>query len=154
MNNSRRENLQRNVKLFATVFAMFIIYVVIDFSFTLPTDIEKQQYRIPLPNLEADRVYFFKADNQQVIIIRYSENLQKKLKIDMTQNQGYFVAYALGTYLSCPLDVIDKQYLKESCSNATYDFAGEPLPNNQNFTALRVPVYNFCKDFSCINLRL
>ena len=153
MTNTRRQNLQRVVKIFGTIILLSIIYVTIDFFITVPTDIATEHFRISLPALDTDQVYFFKAGNKQIVIIRYSELLKQKFKVDPLTHQGYFVAYALGTYLSCPLQFKEDQYLKESCSSALYDFSGRPV-NSENFPALRVPVYNFCKDFSCINLRL
>ncbi len=153
MNNSPKQKLQRLVKIFGAIIALSIIYVTIDFFITVPKDIATENYRIALPALETDRVYFFKGGNKQVVIIRYSELLKQKFKVDPSTHQGYFVAYALGTYLSCPLQVIEDKYLKESCSSARYDFAGRPV-DSDNFTSLRVPVYNFCPDHSCINLRL
>lgn len=120
----------------------------------MPSGPPTQKYTVALPNLQTDQVYYFKAGKQQIVIIRYSKQLQNKFKVDMSKHPGYFVAYAFGTYLSCPLEVVENQFLKESCSSARYDFAGQPVSGNQNFTALQVPVYNFCEDYSCINLRL
>jgi len=153
LNNSRRQKLQRLVKISGSVITLAIIYVTLDFFITVPTEIATENYRITLPALENDRVYFFKAGNKQIVIIRYSELLKQKFKVDPLTHQGFFVAYALGTYLSCPLQVIEDKYLKESCSSAHYDFSGRPV-GSDNFTSLRVPVYNFCPDHSCINLRL
>jgi len=147
LNTPRRQKLLRIVKLFASFILLFIVYVTVDFFIDKPDLPELQRYRINLPPLDTDKVYFFKVDNKQIVIVHYSDILRQKY------NSNYLVAYALGTYLECPLKVIDNQYLQESCSSAKYDFSGKPL-NSNNFTALRVPVYNFCPDHSCINLRL
>jgi hypothetical protein len=153
LNNKRRQNLLRIVKIFGTIIILSILYVTVDFFINVPTEIATEKFRIPLPALDTDQVYFFKGGNKQVVIIRYSEILKQQLKLDPLTHQAYFVAYALGTYLECPLQVIEGKYLKESCSSARYDFAGRPV-DSDNFTSLRVPVYNFCPDYSCINLRL
>jgi len=79
--------------------------------------------------------------------------MQLKLFSTTQDSPQFLVAYALGTYLGCPLEVVEGELFKESCSTAHYNFAGKPAGDNQNFTALRVPVYNFCPDYSCINLR-
>ena len=130
------------------------MFVLFDFANTNQQRVKAESIRVPLPALQTDQVYFVKFDNRQLVLMRYSSILQQALfpLESVTDAPQYLVAYALGTYLGCPLEVVDEQYLKESCSSASYDFAGKPLDNNQNFTALAVPVYNFCHDYSCITL--
>jgi len=126
---------------------------MVDFSTTDSTPDSARSYRIDLPPLQLDRAYFFKAGNRQIVIIRRSAKLVQA-QSSAARKSAYFVAYALGTNLGCPLQVVDGNRLKESCSSAMYDFSGQPVGEDKNFTALHVPVYNFCDNFSCINLRI
>ena len=130
---------------------LWLMFVMFDFASSGTLSADADPIRVPLPVLEADRVYFVKFDNRQLVVMRYSSLLQQSL-FPGGDAPDYLVAYALGTYLGCPLDVVNNQYLKESCSSASYDFAGQPQDNNQNFTALAIPVYTFCPDNSCITL--
>ena len=145
MSQSKRKKLHRLIRLFALVTLIFLIYVLVDFSTTENSRDEGRSYRIALPSLALNRAYFFKAGARQIIIVR---------KAGSGGADDYFVAYAIGTNLGCPLQEVEGFKLKESCSSAQYDFNGQPVGRNPRFTALHVPVYNFCDDFSCINLRM
>ena len=144
MNNNRRQNLHRAIRLFALVSFAFLIYVLLDFSTSDQTEDKARLYQLQLPDLALNKAFFFKVGARQIVIVRRAQT---------SQVDDYLVAYALGTNLGCPLQQIDGLKLKESCSGAQYDFSGKPV-NQQGFTALRVPVYNFCEDFSCIKLRM
>ncbi len=132
---------------------LIILYVAQDYFSNDDEKIVLQKITVPIPALGLDKAYFIKVDNKQLVIIRYSDVLRHSLASIKNQHENYFVAYAFGTYLGCPLDVVEEHLLKESCSSAVYDFAGRPV-NSESFPALRVPVYNFCEDYSCLNLRL
>ena len=135
---------------------MWLVFVMVDY-FNVDTTSSAEQVRIPLPPLTQDRAYFVKFDQRQLVVMHYSAQMLHRLFpagiTEPAQYPKFLVAYALGTNLGCPLLVIEDEYLKESCSSASYDFAGRPRDNNQNFTALRVPVYSFCPDFSCIKIQ-
>lgn len=138
---------------------MLCTYVVIDFSIGNNHSTEPLNTRINLPELDFDRPYFIKSNNRQLLVIRYSESLRNSLFEDIAgSNQAkpkYLVAYGYGTNLGCPLQPLPGEMMvKESCSQARYDFAGRALDATQGFPALRVPVYNFCPDLSCLNLSL
>ena len=136
---------------------MWLVFVMVDY-FNVDTTGSSEQVRIPLPPLTQDRAYFVKFDQRQLVVMQYSDQMQRSLfsagMTETAQPPQFLVVYALGTNLGCPLQVIEDEYLKESCSNASYDFAGKPLAENADFTALRVPVYTFCSDYSCIKLQL
>jgi len=153
LNNPKIVYLQRLIKIFVIAALVWLMFVMVDYFNPDRSPADAQQIRIPLPPLTADRAYFVRFDQRQLVVMRYSSQMQLKLFSTTQGSPQYLVAYALGTYLGCPLDVVDGELLKESCSTAHYDFAGKPAGDNQNFTALRVPVYNFCPDYSCINLR-
>jgi hypothetical protein len=145
LNQHKRQNLQRAIRLFALVTILFLVYVLIDFSTTDKTQDDVQAYRIALPELDLNRAYFFKVGTRQIVIVRQARQ---------GKAEDYFIAYAIGTNLGCPLQEVAGHKLKESCSSAEYDFSGQPVGIEKRFTALHVPVYNFCDDFSCINLRM
>lgn len=141
----RRQTLQRAIRLLALISVAFLAYVLIDFSTVDTTTADVQTFRVSLPPLALKQAYFFKVKNRQIVIIRHARQGEAK---------DFFVAYAIGTNLGCPLQVVDGTRLKESCSSAEYDFRGQPLLRDKGFTPLHIPVYNFCDDFSCIKLRL
>ncbi len=141
----RRQTLQRAIRLFAFISIAFLSYVLIDFSTVDTTATDTETIRVSLPPLALKQAYFFNVKNRQMVIIRHAHKGDPK---------DFFVAYAVGTNLGCPLQVVDGARLKESCSSAEYDFNGQPMSLDKGFTPLHVPVYNFCDDFSCIKLRL
>lgn len=158
MNNPKIVYLQRLIKIFVIASLMWLVFVMVDYFNPDSRAGDGELIRIPLPPLVDDRAYFVRFDQRQLVVMRYSSERQLKLfsasSASRPDTPQFLLAYALGTYLGCPLEVLDGQYLKESCSTALYDFAGRPALDNQNFTALMVPVYTFCPDYSCINLRL
>lgn len=132
-------------------------YIIIDFSSSNDGAV-RSTARLALPELETDRAYFYKINNRLIVVIRYSAVSRRKLfqqeDLNSSQWPEYFVALAYGTDLGCPLEAGDGQYLKESCSDTRYDFAGRPLNSKLSISALRVPDYKFCPDYSCLKLQL
>lgn len=118
---------------------------MIDFSTTDDTTDEAKNYRIELPELSLNQAYFFKIKQRQIVIVRHAAK---------GQADDYFVAFANGTELGCPLQALPDHSLQETCSQARWDFYGQPLVQDKGFTPLHVPVYNFCQDFSCLIVRM
>lgn len=158
LKNLRLIKLQRLTKLFVLIAVLSGFYVLLQFT---STDIEQKESaitRIYLSPLETDRAYFFKVKKRLIIVVRYSRQMQQKLfsnaEGNTTFSPDYYVALGYGTNMGCPLKALGTDKLKETCSQAIYDFAGRPIKEEADFTALKVPVYNFCSDYSCLNLRI
>jgi len=141
----RRQHLQRAIRIFALISLVFIVYVMVDFSTTDESTDKAKNYRIDLPELSLNQAYFFKLNQRQIVIVRHAAS---------GQADDYFVAFASGTELGCPLQVQPDNTLQETCSQARWDFYGQPVVHDKGFTPLHVPVYNFCQDFSCLILRM
>jgi hypothetical protein len=151
--------LKRAVKLLLLFAVLSLLFVGADFLTTEDIPQAREMTRLPLPELDDDQAYFLRLDNKQLVIVKYSSRLRGELFNKPLEPKNpapeYLVAFAYGTNMGCPLEQSDQaMQLKESCSQAHYDFAGRPLDNTQGFTALRVPVYNFCPDKSCLNVSL
>ena len=150
--------LRRILRLFIVLAVFSLLFVMLDYITDAPSSIQTNLTRAPLPEMELDKAYFIRQDNKQIVVVRYSDQMQQKLfvhdEVVNTKPPDYLVAYAYGTNLGCPLELSDDgQLLKESCSQAYYDFSGRPADNKQGFTALRIPVYTFCTDYSCLNIQ-
>lgn len=158
LKNLRLIKLQRLTKLFILISFLAGLYVLLQFSTTDYDRREKAITRLYLSPLETDRAYFFRVEKRQIIVIHYSHQMQQKLFPGSEGNNArlprYYVALGYGTDMGCPLKVIAADKLKETCSHAIYDFAGRPIDSDADFTELKVPVYNFCSDYSCLNLRI
>jgi hypothetical protein len=61
----------------------------------------------------------------------------------------YFVSYAVGTDLGCPLRLLPST-VREICGSADYDFAGRALKGANQFPNLSIPDYNFANNFSTL----
>ncbi|MDJ0881523.1 MAG: hypothetical protein QNJ56_07710 [Gammaproteobacteria bacterium] len=151
--------LRRLIRLLILLAVLSLFFVMLDYATDDPSINTASMTRVPLPELELDKAFFIRLENKQVVVIRYSTQLQKKLFASDEEDDAsfpkFFVAFAYGTSLGCPLELSDDgKLLKESCSQAYYDFAGQPADPDGDFTALRVPVYTFCPDYSCLNIKL
>lgn len=157
--NARIIWLQRLMRLLILLAVLSLLFVMLDYLTEEQDQAPVNLTRLPLAELEFDRAYFLRADNKQIVVVRYSAQMQTDLfagnQASNDSLPSYLVAYAYGTNLGCPLEEsIDGKLLKESCSQAHYDFAGRPADKRQDFPALRIPVYNFCPDYSCLNVQL
>ena len=152
MDNPRIYTLKRLIKLMLIVSILWIMFVALGFFDSTEPD-SADTIRIPLPRMQLDNPYLIRFDNRQLIVILYSEKLQASLFKGTDKPRPHLVAYAYGTNLGCPIEIIEPDTLQESCSDASYDFAGRAINNGQGFTDLRIPVYTFCSDFTCLTIK-
>ena len=80
-----------------------------------------------------------RQDNLAIIVILRS------------QQPDFFVAFAQGTDLGCPLQVAGDR-LQETCGTASYDFFGQALTESGNYQNLRVPKHEFSSDFKVLTV--
>ena len=131
---------------------LWVVFVVMGFFDS--TDPESEgMIRIPLPAMQSDNPYLIRYDNKQLIVVLYSEATIATLFGGSNQSKPHLVAFAYGTNQGCPLEIIEPDRLKETCSDTEYDFAGRATEKNRGFTDLRIPVYTFCPDFSCLTIK-
>jgi hypothetical protein len=123
-----------------------------------------------------DSPVWLQQDNLRILLIKRSTNLRQQLSNtrnnlqDIESNlsrqpsyaknalrsrdETYFVSYAFGTDLTCPLELEENQMLKEICGTASYDFAGRAMSGNNQFQNLSIPDYNFNDDFSLLTISI
>ncbi|MFT5220991.1 MAG: Rieske Fe-S protein [Gammaproteobacteria bacterium] len=168
-----RETLERAFRVLAYTGLFAIMYVVVDFSIDMrPAGVESS-YQFMLTNLADDEPVILRQDNLSILVIKRSkstvaglvqaqEGLQDALSEDSRQPAAarnrhrsiqlqYFVSYALGTHLGCPL-ILKAKRVQESCSSASYDFAGRALVGDSQFQNLTIPDYNFDQNFSLLTI--
>ena len=138
-----------------------------------PSTIEAS-YRFEVGQLEAGEVRILRQDNLSILVMRrsaanlaaltqstaplqdpessYSHQPEDAVNPLRSRYGEYFVSYALGTDLGCPLKLI-KSGLQEVCGNARYDFAGRALKATNRFQNLSIPDYNFTDNFSTLIIR-
>ncbi len=131
------KHLKRLIRLFTLIVTIAIFYVIADFSTERAENTSNQSVQLTLKNSELEKPIFYKLDNKLLVVVHHQQSL--------------FVAYAYGTDRGCTLQNEADKTLKETCSNARYDYYGKPV-NNNNYPPLRIPVYTVCPDKTCINL--
>ena len=169
-----RKRLQRLFRIFVAVFAAALVYVLLDFAIDLRPAAVQESYRFELPALDFDTPEILRRDNLAIVVIRRSVKTLDTLATatghlqdaasarsrqpDYARNPlrsrdpEYFVAYALGTDLGCPL-VAEPGRLRESCGSAVYDYAGRALSAETRFLNLPIPDYTFAPDYSRLTVR-
>lgn len=161
-------------KAWFALLALAVLYVLVDFAIDIRPPAVQSSYHFSLGPLTPDEPVFLRQDNLVVVIIarsaatiaglrRESANLQdagSRLSHQpafatnelRSRQAGYFVAYAIGTHLGCVLEAFERG-LRETCSNAAYDYAGRALQGENKFQNLVIPNYNFSNDFSTLTIR-
>ena len=173
MNN--RLVLLRSIKYLLGLLVFALIFVLVDFTVDIrPAEIHSS-YRFTLPPTPLDKPVWLRQDNLTVLLIRRSKPLIEALKNSSnklqdadsdssrqpdyaknslrSRNEQYFVAYGLGTDLGCPLKSDAGNTLRETCGSASYDYAGRAIDGKTRFLNLRIPDYNFNRDFSVLIVR-
>jgi Rieske Fe-S protein len=168
-----RKILRSSVKYFWLLGGLSVLYVLLDFAIDFRPSNVQSSYRFKLGELESDEVKFLRQDNLSILVMRRSAATRAALmRVEVplqdpdsryshqpddasnplrSRHAEYFVSYAVGTDLGCPLKVLASGF-QESCSNARYDFAGRALEGNKRFQNLSIPDYNFDSDFSSLTI--
>ena len=166
--------LKRLFKAWFAVLGLAVLYVLVDFAIDIRPPGVQSSYHFKLESLAPDVPVFLRQDNLVVVVIarsaatiaglrQASANLQDPGSSRSHQpafatnelrsrHAGYFVAYAIGTHLGCVLEAFERG-LRETCSNAGYDYAGRALQGENKFQNLAIPNYNFSNDFSTLTIR-
>ena len=174
MSLAKRKLLLTLIRYCAAFIVVAFLYTLLDFAIDIRPSGIQDSYRFSLRDLAVDRVEILRQDNLAILVIRRSDetiaelqnsgsNLQDPESDDSRQPEfarnplrskhpGYFVSYAIGTDLGCPVAAVGKE-LGEVCSSARYDFAGRALKGSKKFPNLNVPDYNFATDFSTLTIR-
>lgn len=170
-----RSALRRLFRYFSWIIVAAIAYVLLDFSIDIQPAAVHDSYRFTVPALQPDEVRILRQDNLSVLLIRRSAETRRRLLQTAaaslqdpdssrshqpgyarnplrSRHEEYFVAYALGTDLGCPLQVVET-YLRETCGDAGYDFAGRALQASKSFSNLIIPDYNFSSNFSHLTIK-
>jgi hypothetical protein len=171
---NKRQLLVRLTKWLTTLLVVALLFVVTDYTFDIRPSTIQSSYRFTPGQVPVDRPIWLQQDNLRILLVRRSDRLIAMLnratddlqdpgskssrQPDFARNRlrsrhaGYFVAYAIGTDYGCPL-VADSEYsVRESCGEASYDFAGRALRAQNQFQNLTIPDYNFNHDFSVLTI--
>ncbi len=174
MSLAKRKLLLTLIRYCAVFIVFAFLYTLLDFAVDIRPSGIQESYRFSLRDLAVDRVEVLRQDNLAIVVIKRSDetiaalensgnNLQDPGSDDSRQPEfarnplrsrhpGYFVSYAIGTDLGCPVAAVGKE-LGEVCSAARYDYAGRALKGANKFRNLDVPDYNFATDFSTLTIR-
>ena len=158
--------LERTLKLLGWLVIGGLLFVFADFAVDFRPRNIQDSYRFRLPVLVDDQPQILQQDQLRILVIQRSPELQQQLlqasglqdadssrssQPDDASNPlrardpAFFISFALGTDFQCPL-VIEQQLLRESCSDASYDFAGRAREANRRFDNLVVPDYRISDD--------
>ena len=172
MNN--RLVLLRLTKYLLGLLAFAVLYVLVDFMVDIRPRAIHSSYRFTLPQLPLDQPVWLNQDNLTILLIHRSKQVIKALnnqKKDLqdansissrqpeyarntlrSRDERYFVAYGLGTDLGCQLEADIEHTLRESCSTASYDYAGRAISGKNRFLNLRIPDYTFNQTFNVLTV--
>ena len=170
----QRELLVRGVKVSSAVIGFAALFVIFDYLFDLRPPGALSSYQFNLHKMPVNEPVYLRQDNFTVVVIHRSDEMMRKLRQSGLELQDaesslsrqpeyaknelrsrypeYYVSYAMGTDLGCPLRTIEKQ-LQETCSNARYDFAGRALQGDNQYQNLRIPNYYFSNDFKTLTIK-
>ena len=175
---TRKAVLLRLTKYLIGIAGFGLVYILVDYSIDIrPKNIQSSyHFKTSMSELEFDRPTWLRQDNLNILLIKRSPDLRRQLSepnpnlqdinSDSSRQPGYaknilrsrdqlfFVSFAIGTDLTCPLELKEKLILKEICGSASYDFAGRALEGNNQFQNLPIPDYNFNEDFSLLTISI
>jgi ubiquinol-cytochrome c reductase iron-sulfur subunit len=166
--------LRRGVKYCLVIVGISVFYILADFSVDVRPPQIQGSYQFRIDDLLPDNPRILRQDNLAIVLIRRSpatiqrledsvDNLQDPDSSNSHQPDGarnrlrslqpeFFVSYAQGTDLGCPL-LVEANGLRESCGSARYDFAGRALRGENRFQNLSIPDYNFTSNFKTLTIR-
>jgi Rieske Fe-S protein len=169
----QRKLLIHGVKFFSAVIGFAGLFVIFDYLVDAQPSGVQSSFQFNLQNIPVDKPVYLRQNNFSVVIIHRSDKMIGTLKRSGLEYQDsesnasrqpeyaknelrsrypeYYVSYAMGTDLGCPLRAVEKQ-LHETCSNARYDFAGRALEGNNQYPNLPIPDYNFSDDFKTLTV--
>ncbi len=155
------------------IIAAAVIYVLLDFSIDVRPPAVHSSYHFRVGALAPDEARILRQDNLSILVIRRSAATLRTLEQSSetlqdpqssrshqpdyagnplrSRHAEYFVSYALGTELGCPLRV-EGSTLQEICGSARYDFAGRALKGAKQFPNLSIPDYTFANNFSSLTV--
>ncbi len=174
MADPNRSTVARLFRYFVIVIALALAYVLFDYAIDVRPPAVQASYRLSVPALEYDKPEILRRDNLALVVIRRSPQtlaalgeatagLQDATSARSSQPEyarnplrsrvpEYFVAYAFGTDLGCPL-VAEDLLLREICGRASYDFAGRALVADNRFLNLAIPDYTFADEYRRLTIR-
>jgi len=174
VSSAKRKPLVSLIRYCAALFGVAIIYILLDFAIDIRPPGVEDSYRFKVRDLTADQASVLRQDNLAILIIKRSDETLVHLQQTTSNLQdpesrysnqpayarnpyrsrhpGYFVSYAIGTDLGCPLVAVEQE-VRETCGKASYDFAGRALKGEKEFQNLAIPDYNFTNNFSTLTIK-
>lgn len=162
MANNLKPVLLRWMKWYLVFFGLVITYILLDFSFNMPSP-PVHQLNVPKLNLNEPRL--LRGGNILIVVARFEKAMINKItnggRLEKTargfQNEqsridehGYFIVLGYGTQVGCPLEIHNAFY-RESCSDARYDLLGRSF-DPQSYPDLEIPQYTFNHDYSLLTI--
>jgi ubiquinol-cytochrome c reductase iron-sulfur subunit len=172
--SGNRSRIRKLVGYFALVLGLACLYILLDFAIDLRPSQIHTSYQFRLGTLVDDQAVILRQDNLAVVVIKRSPDLiaallQSEQDLQDPDSQAsnqpgyannplrsripdYFVSYAIGTDLGCPVRVTDSGF-QETCGVARYDFAGRALIGENKFQNLPIPDYTFTNNFNTLTVK-
>ena len=164
----------RATKYLSVILLFALLFVSLDFLIDIRPRSIHASYRFTLRDLPLDQPVWLKQDNLTIVLINRSRELLEALKNPddnlqdpdsdssrqpeyaknrlRSRHKTYFVAYGGGTDLECPLKNSPAFTLRETCSQALYDYAGRALKGKNRFRNLTIPDYTFNDNFTLLTI--
>ncbi len=174
MSGRQRDRIRRVVKYFGLAAAAAMFYVLLDFAIDFRPAGVQDSYRFEIANWAEDQARILRQDNLYIVVIKRSAETLARLRRELdhlqdpdssdseqpvyaknvfrSRDPGWFVGYAIGTDLGCVIEALG-DVLKETCSDARYDFAGRALSAGRRFRNLTVPDYTFTEDYRYLTIK-
>jgi ubiquinol-cytochrome c reductase iron-sulfur subunit len=169
-----RSWVRKLVGYFTLVLCAAILYILLDFAIDFRPSQILSSYQFRLEKLVDNQALILRQDNLAIIVLKRSATLVEALRQSGHDLQDpdsgasnqpeyarnslrsrmpeYFVSYAIGTDLGCPVVVVDSGF-QESCGEARYDFAGRALIGQNRFQNLAIPDYTFTNNFNTLTIK-
>jgi ubiquinol-cytochrome c reductase iron-sulfur subunit len=170
--DARRLYYRAALKLLALALALFVLQAMVSGFFSHPETDTALPVAIPLDGFEPGEIRLVQWAGQELLVLRRSRAMDaadiahearlydpsSRLSVQprgarnpgRTLVPGYFIAYARGTDLSCPLDLVSPETAAgqgwgggfvDRCRGSRYDFAGRVYDGQPARRNLEVPAY-------------
>ncbi|WP_020558646.1 hypothetical protein [Thiofilum flexile] len=155
MSSIDKRQLYRVLMKGMVLFGLIVLLGVLLRSFISTSEVKStaeletsSQLTVPL-TAPVGKVQLIRWGQQEVGVLRLSEAMQASLNQANTRapdtqmhNPAYFVYLNKGAGIGCPITLITEvrqSFLRDTCTQASYDLTGRPLNSALNIPALTVP---------------
>lgn len=157
-----RNQLIKAIRFLTWLGALALVWVIFEYMFIGSSrHIPVVKYvKIHIDEFKQHDVTVIQKQQIPFVLIHQTDDQIKQLmakypsSISRSVEPGYFIALAIGQELGCVVLKHKEGVLKESCSDATYDYFGRSLTSSALSDALKVPEMSYNKETRFFNLTL